>query len=217
MKTSLTAVLFTALLIWSGCSSGADSSGADSSEAAAKVQQPDGAAVAAVELGGSPVSLAGIVFTPPTAWKDMGPGGMRKAAYAFGPVGEDADSATVTAFYFGPSGGGGIQANIDRWIGQMTLPADADPATAITREEETVNGMTLHTVQLPGTYSSSMGGPMMGGSKTAKEGYLMTAVVLEAPEGNVFFKMTGPRQTASEMNTGFKAMLAGVEKTDGSL
>jgi len=212
MKTSAVAALMLMLLVWSGCSSEADSGGAD-----AKVDKPDAAAVAAVELGGTPVTLAGITFTPPTVWKDMGPGGMRKADYAYGPVEDDADSATVAAFYFGPSGGGGIQANIDRWIGQMTLPEGADPSTAITREESTVNGMAVHTVQLPGTYNTSMGGPMMGGQKTPKEGYFMSAVVLEAPGGNVFFKLTGPKQTAAEMNTGFQAMLAGVTKVDASM
>ena len=212
MKRCVVAVLTLTALIWGGCSSESDSG-----KAGVPTAKPDAAAMAKVELGGTPVSLAGITFTPPTVWKDMGPSGMRKADYAFGPVGEDADSATVTAFYFGPSGGGGIEANINRWIGQMTLPDGADTADAISREESTVNGMAVHTVQLPGTYNPSMGGPMMGAGTSPKEGYFMSAVVLEAPEGNVFFKLTGPKQTAAAMNTAFQAMLAGITKADGSM
>ncbi len=212
MKASVIVAMMLLVLAWSGCSSESDSGSAE-----IPVVKPDAAALAAVELGGTPVTLAGITFTPPTVWKDMGPSGMRKADYAYGPAEDDIDSATVTTFYFGPSGGGGIQANIDRWIGQMTLPEGADPATAITREESTVNGMSVHTVQLAGTYNVSMGGPMMGGKKTPKEGYFMSAVVLVAPEGNVFFKLTGPKQTAAEMSVAFQAMLAGITKTDDSM
>ncbi len=93
----------------------------------------------------------------------------------------------------------------------------ADSAKTIVREQSTVNGMAVHTVQVPGTYNASMGGPMMGGKTTPKEGYLMSAVVLEAPKGNVFFKLTGPKQTAAEMNTAFLAMLAGIKMADDSM
>ena len=212
MKTSLIAALMLSVLIFTGCSSEGDAANTDMQSA-----KPDPSAVAAVELGGTPISLAGITFTPPTVWTDHGPSGMRKADYSFGPLGDDTDSATVAAYYFGPTGGGGIEANIDRWIGQMTLPDGADPEGAIMREESMVEGMAVHTVQLPGTYNATMGGPMMGGQTTPKEGYFMSAVVLEAPEGNVFFKLTGPKETATAMNTAFQAMLARIKKGDASM
>lgn len=212
MKTSLIAAFMLSVLMFSGCSSEGDAANTDGSSG-----KPDPSAVAAVELDGTPVSLAGITFTPPTVWKDHGPNGMRKADYSFGPLGDDTDSATVAVYYFGPTGGGGIEANIDRWIGQMTLPDGADPEEAVMREESTVEGMAVHTVSLPGTYNASMGGPMMGGQTTPKENYFMSAVVLEAPEGNVFFKLTGPKETATEMNTAFQAMLTGIKKGEASL
>lgn len=209
MKKFLTIAIMPVILMWAGCSSESDSGKTNN--------ETDAAAMAKVELGGTPVTLAGITFTPPTAWKDLGPSGMRKADYCFGPTGSDKDSATVTAFYFGPSGGGGIDANINRWIGQMKLPDGADPEKAITREEMMVDGMKVHTVQLPGIFNASMGGPMMGGNTLPKDNYLMSAVVLEAPQGNVFFKMTGPKETATQMNVAFKAMLAGIKKSNGTM
>jgi hypothetical protein len=212
MKKFLTIAIVPVVLMWAGCSSKSDS-GKTNTQAA----KPDAAAMANIELGGTPVTLAGITFTPPTAWKDLGPSGMRKAEYCFGPIGSDKDSATVTAFYFGPSGGGGIDANINRWIGQMKLPDGADPEKAITREETMVDGMKVHTVQLAGTYNASMGGPMMGGKTMPMEGYMMSAVVLEAPQGNVFFKLTGPKETATQMNVGFHAMLAAIKKSGDSM
>ena len=165
-----------------------------------------------VKLDGMPVTLAGVTFTPPSAWTDQGASGMRQASYAFGPVEGDADSATVTVFYFGETGGGDVDANIQRWIGQMSDHASGGPCTDVQKSDMDVHGMPIHAVSVAGDYNLSMGGPMMGGPKTKKEGYFMSAVVLEGPQGNVFFKLTGPEKTAKAMNDGFMAMMAQVKK-----
>lgn len=167
--------------------------------------------IADVKLDGQPVILAGIKFTPPGDWTDLGPSGMRKASYTYGPVDGDVDSATVTVFYFGAGQGGDVNANIKRWLGQMTNPKTGQPRTTGNTREITVNGMTLTMVDVSGDYVSSMGGPMMAGNAEEKKGYYMSAAVLEGPEGNVFFKLTGPEKTAKAMDRGFMAMLAQVQ------
>jgi hypothetical protein len=161
-------------------------------------------------LDGTPFSIAGVTFRPSGAWKDLGPSGMRKAEYTFGPEGEDADSATLTTYYFGPTGGGGVRANLDRWIGQMS-PADQEAQA--NESQMTVDGMTAHFVEVDGIYNASMGGPMSG-STVPKEGYFMSAVVLEAPEGNLFFKLTGPKHTAEIMSATFRKMIQEIKRTD---
>jgi len=166
----------------------------------------------AATLNGTPISVAGISFTPPAEWTDQGPSGMRKASYAFGPLEGDADSATVTVFYFGEGMGGDVDANIKRWIGQMSDHATGGPCTDIQKQELEVAGMPVHAVSVMGDFNASMGGPMMGGDTTLKPGYFMSAVVLEGPQGNVFFKLTGPEKTARAMNDGFMAMLAQLQR-----
>ncbi len=171
-----------------------------------------------VALDGKPLALAGVTFVPPGIWKDTGAGGMRTASYAFGPVQGDADSATVVVFYFGQGGGGGVAANIERWLGQMSRPDGGDPAAAAARGDDLVDGMALHRVEAAGTYmGASMGGGMMGGGMMGGDGagrpdYFMSAAVLEAPQGNLFFKLTGPEKTARQMNSQFLAALAAVKK-----
>ncbi len=165
-----------------------------------------------IDLGGTPVTLAGVTFVPPTTWTDLGPSQMRKADYIYGPVGEETDSASVAVFYFGQSSGGAVTANIDRWVGQMSLEDGGDPDSRAVRKDFTIDGMPAHLVELSGTYGASMGGAMMGGKSTPKENYFMSAVVLEAPEGNVFFKLTGPETTAREMNSMFKSMLSAIRR-----
>lgn len=165
-----------------------------------------------IKLGDQPMTIAGITFRPPSNWADLGPTGMRKANYAFGPAGSDTDSATMAVFYFGKGQGGGIKDNIERWINQMSLPGGGDPHVATTQSERTVDGMAVHWVELSGNYNPSMGG-MMGNQPGEKSGYHMAAAVLEAPEGNLFFKLTGPEATAKEMIGGFKAMLLDIKKS----
>jgi hypothetical protein len=209
MKTLFHLLLAGLLLGAMACSSNDESqeatadAGAAMPEAQEMTVDPNAAYTPAAEG----MTIAGITFYPHEGWTDLGPSGMRKAEYAFGPIGEEADSATMTVYYFGPDQGGGVDANLQRWIGQMTLAEGSEPK----RLESTVEGMKAHMVEARGTYNVSSG-MMMGGDTTLKEGYLMSAVVLETDQGNVFFKLTGPQQTAREMAGSFKKMLENIEK-----
>jgi hypothetical protein len=163
-----------------------------------------------IKLDGRPTSLAGVTFTPPSAWKDLGPSGLRQADYTFGPIEGESDSATLSVFHFGQGKGGDVQANIERWISQMSLPDGSDPHRAAGQSQFSVDGMPVHWVQISGTYAS---GGMMGGPVVPKANYVMAAAVLEAPQGNLFFKLTGPQKTAAVMIEGFKATIMAVKKT----
>jgi hypothetical protein len=163
-----------------------------------------------ITLDGTSVQLAGITFTPPSIWNDLGPSGMRQASYTFGPVKEDIDSATVTVFYFGQGMGGSIEANLSRWVGQMTLPEGVTPEEGANIVNITVNNFSTHILQINGSYNTSSGGMMMGES-IVKENYRMVGVVLEALEGNIFFKLTGPVMTAEKMETALMTMVNGIK------
>ncbi len=85
------------------------------------------------------------------------------------------------------------KSNLQRWAGQMS-----DTAAAPDRSTFDIGGMAAHLITVEGAYSGGMGGPM-GGGGPAKPGYRLVGVVLEAPQGNVFFKLTGPVATARAM------------------
>ena len=101
--------------------------------------------------------------------------------------------------------------NINRWIGQMSLPDGGDAGEASIQTELEVDGMTAHVVEVAGTYHVSMGGPMSA-KKIDKENYRLYAFVVESPEGSIFFKLTGPDKTAKEMAISFMAMVKGMKK-----
>lgn len=159
-------------------------------------------------LNGTPVTLAGVTFTPPSEWTDFGPSGMRKASYAFGPIKGETDSATVTVFYFGQGGGGTIEANLDRWVGQMVMPEGSNPDAFVQKGEMMVGDMKVHLLKVEGTFKA---GGMMMTTPVEKENYLMVGVVVEAPEGNIFFKMTGPKETGAAMAEALIAMVKDIK------
>ncbi len=150
--------------------------------------------------------LAGVTFESPGHWQDIGPEGMRKAQYRLAPVKGDAAAAEVNVFYFGPQSGGGVEANLQRWIGQMTLPDGGDPSAAAQRSTFTAGGMPCHMVSLDGSYKSGGGRPMGGGGEIMP-GYRLVGVVIEGPQGSLFFKLTGPAATARQMEVDLLAMV----------
>jgi hypothetical protein len=174
-------------------------------------------AASAVHGGGDPATsssgtiLAGVTFTPPANWRDLGPDGMRKAQYRLDPVEGDAAPAEVNVFYFGPQSGGGVEANLQRWIGQMVVPDGGDPAAVAERSTFTADGMAGHVVALDGSYKSGGGRPM-GGGGAALPGYRLVGVVLEGPQGSLFFKLTGPAATARAMEGDLVTMVQDARK-----
>lgn len=132
--------------------------------------------------GGEPPSgfeVAGLKFEVPAAWKaEEVSSPMRKAQFAVG-------GAEVVVFYFGKGRGGGVEANVARWLKQFEEP-EAELAAETATEE--VGGGKVTTVMAKGTFLS---GPPFG-DKVAKPGYALRGAIVECPEGPVFLKMTGP-------------------------
>ena len=216
MKLRLLAIACAMTVAGCGVQNGEDASSSSSastsrtgSSAPSRTAPADPYATPQQPSGGM-VQLAGINFQPAEGWTDLGPSAMRKAQYQLSPVEGDAEPAEVNVFYFGAGQGGDIESNIKRWIGQMQTPDGGDATSLAVRSKLTTShGLDVHFVEVDGTYMKSMGGgPMTGGRKKALEDYRMVGAIVVAPEGNVFFKLTGPVATAIAMEEGMRAMLA---------
>lgn len=107
---------------------------------------------------------------------------MRKAQLKVPGATPDA-SAEITFFHFGAGGGGGAQANIQRWLGQFQSPEGASKV-----EPQDFSGTKVTLVSTEGTFSSGM----PGGPTTPLSGYALLGAILEDAGGDVFVKMTGP-------------------------
>jgi hypothetical protein len=151
-------------------------------------------------------SAAGVRWTAPAAWKAEAPRPMRAATYTVTLAAGDQGVAECVVNYFGPGQGGGVDANIERWRGQV-LGTDGKPSAGKI-DKRTVRGVPITVVDASGTYTG-MGGPMAGGKPVA--GYRLIGAIVEGPGGNVFFKLTGPAKTIAAQQKNFEQLLASIQ------
>lgn len=149
-------------------------------------------------------SVAGIEWTAPKSWTPQGERPMRVATYSI-PAAGGAEPGECAVFYFGSGQGGDVRANIDRWIGQFKADSKPDESS------RTVNGIHVTTVKVAGTYLAPSG-PMMQ-SSGEKAGYRLVGTIVEAPEGAVFFKATGPAATIAAAEPDITALVDSVHKS----
>jgi hypothetical protein len=167
----------------------------------AAVSSPAASSDSGQGAGGGTRSAGGITWTAPARWKTGPEREMRAVTYLIPSASGDSEGGECPVFFFGPGQGGGVEANIKRWIGQFEQP-DGKPSEPLARQKkETINGLTVTTIDLSGTFV-----PMMRqGSK--KPGYRMLGAIVEGPQGAVFFKLTGPAKTVVAAQAEFQALL----------
>ncbi|MBI1899171.1 MAG: hypothetical protein HYS04_21940 [Acidobacteria bacterium] len=170
-------------------------------------------AILALAASAAPAFAAaagGLEWTAPATWKAQPERPMRAATYAVPRAPGDREDGECAVFYFGPGQGGGVDANIKRWIGQFDAPGGgaADRLAKISRG--TVNGLPVTRIDLAGTYKPS-GGPMMQAG-APKPGYRLLGAIVEGPQGAVFFKFTGPEKTVAAQKGAFDALLKSVSR-----
>ena len=157
-------------------------------------------------LGAS--SQAGPVkWTAPARWGSKPAREMRAATYLIPAAQGDGEGAECAVFL---NIGGGVDANIKRWIGQFEQPDGSPSESKANQKKETINGLEVTTVDLIGTFKG--GGPMMGQSSGPKTGYRLLGAIVQTDEGEVFFKLTGPAKTVTAAQGEFQSLLKSLKK-----
>lgn len=138
-------------------------------------------------------------FTRPAKWEWVETRSeMRKAQMKISSP-DKKQSAEVVFYYFG-QGGGGTQANIERWLGQFEEPKDKLKSKV---EEVTVGKHRVTYVQAEGTYKSGM----PGGPTTAQSGSMLMGAIIDSDEGSVFVKATGHAALVNGSRDEFRKMV----------
>ena len=132
---------------------------------------------------------------------------MRAATYSMSLAAGDQGVAECIVNYFGPGQGGTVEANIERWKGQVQ-GADGKPAPA-KLENRKVRGVPVVVIDSSGAYTG-MGGPMAASAKPVP-GYRLLGAIVEGPGGMVFFKLTGPAKTIAGHEKSFNQLLASIQ------
>jgi hypothetical protein len=152
---------------------------------------------------------AGLTYSKPADWTVVPTtSSMRVAEFALPRAVGDAMDAELVLYYFGGSGGG-VEANIDRWIGQMQQP-DGKPSGAVAkRSTRTINGLEVSLVDVSGTYVAEVAPG--SAERHNRPGFRLRAAVISTPNGPYFIKLTGPLRTVAVSESAFERFLASLK------
>jgi hypothetical protein len=153
---------------------------------------------------------ATLKYTAPAGWTAKPPSSSSRVAEFVLPRADgDKDDASLVVYFFSATGGGSVQANVDRWISQMAQPDGRASKDLAKTSTMTVNGLKISDVDLSGTYVAEM-------SPGAAEhfnypGWRLRAAVVETPGGAYYVKVTGPANTVAKWDTAYRAFLSGLK------
>lgn len=151
------------------------------------------------------LAAAGLSFSPPPGWRSTPPASsMRVAQFTLPHADGDGDDAELVVYYFGGSGGS-VDANIQRWVGQMQQP-DGKPVTAVKRDTGHVNGLTVTLIDVSGTYVAETAPGATTHHNNA--GYRLRAGVVQTSNGPYYIKLTGPQKTVAKWDKAFTDFIA---------
>ncbi len=146
--------------------------------------------------GASSVIAAGLVFDLPAGFRSVPPESQMRAAQL--AIDGSGGEGQVAVFHFGVGGGGEIDANLQRWIGQM-----GDAGTP-QRDSFTVGDLEVVWIDVSGTLLRSTIGSF---PPEDMPDYRMFGAVVTGGSGPWFFRAVGPEQTMEQQRSAFIAML----------
>jgi len=144
---------------------------------------------AEVSLYGPSFRVGNLKFTIPSRWKiEPVESPARGGQWRVPPLHGEGDGGEVVVFYFGKGIGGSAKENIDAWVGTM-FNAEGHPAAAERKQHET-GGLKISQVVMFGAYNQIVSLP--GVPPETKSNYGLLGAVIENPQGNIYWRFTGP-------------------------
>ena len=158
-----------------------------------------------VAQGQTPATGGPLKFTAPDGWQPRAATSTMRVAEFVLPARDGAPgNAELVVYYFGGSGGS-VDANIQRWLGQMQQPDGRATADVATRDTRTVNGLKVSLLDVSGTYVAEV---RPGATeKHNSPGFRMRTAVVETARGPYYVKLVGPAQTVASWNTSIEQFL----------
>jgi hypothetical protein len=141
-----------------------------------------------------PAGEASITWTAPARWKSVAnPSSMRLATFKIPHAAGDAEDPDLSVTQVG----GGVDANIDRWIGQF----DAAGQKSTKKSVKTIKGMKVTIVEIEGAFSGGMG------QTGTQSGWALLGAIVETSPMPHFFKMTGPAKSVKAARAELDGMM----------
>ncbi len=202
---------FSGLLI--ACGSGGESGPARMEITKTRVLKPVDSALAgrvdpvmAARAGGSrgtpSAASAKIHYILPAGWVELPTTSMRVANFSL-----EAEPRAECYLTQLPGTAGGLAANVNRWRGQMGLPALSEEVVNELPRFEFLGGGAV-SLDVEGTWSG------MGGGE-GEAGWRMLGLLLVDPAGSAFLKMVGPSEVIAVERERFAKLAASMHGGDG--
>jgi hypothetical protein len=147
---------------------------------------------------GEVIDAAGLKLTIPAGWRSETPTSSMRAAQVVVPGA--GGEGQLTVFHFGAGGGGGVDANLDRWLSQIVL----DPGTQAQREVIDAPPLKIHLVDAAGTATASRVGSFPAQDQP---GWRLLGAVIETEGGPWYLRLVGPKATLEAQRDAFLKML----------
>ena len=155
------------------------------------------------------VTAGDLSLNVPERWKQKEPSSsFRVAEFEVPAAKEDKEPGELVITFFGKGGAGGVDANVQRWIGQFEAEG---------RKSKVFSGKSSQgpytLVDLTGTYKKPIGPPIAGKSQT-KTGWRVLNAMVETEKGTYFLKLDGPSATIATAETEFRTAFGGIAKDE---
>ena len=162
-------------------------------------------AVLAAALAAPAAAQPALRYDPPAEWiEEAAASPMRVAQFRLPRVPGDPEDGELVVFYFGGSGGT-VEANLQRWIGQMEQPDGRSSFEVASTTAFEANGLDVTLLDVPGTYVAAV--RPGAAERFEKPDFRLLAAVVATPAGPWFFKLTGPTRTIGRWDAAFEAFL----------
>lgn len=149
------------------------------------------------------LALGPFSVVAPADWT-MKPTTSSMRAATFQLPGKPGAEAELIVYYFGGDGAGGVEDNIDRWLGQIQQP-DGKPSREVAKIEKTqFAGQEATFVSVAGRYAAAAMGPTPAVDVPDAE---MLAAIVASPSGPYYFKLVGAKATVEANAKAFRTML----------
>lgn len=141
------------------------------------------------------VTVSGFRLQVPAGWRqaELTPAqqGFVDARFEIPALGDDVKLTLSTI-------GGGVDANIERWIGQVRMPEGATPIT----ESFEVDGIPVTWIDLSGEFSGMQQGPQAG--------WRMLGAAFDGEPRDFYIKLTGPSAAIGQIEDEFRGFAKSV-------
>lgn len=146
-----------------------------------------------------------ITLKTPASWKQSEPTSKLRLAQFEIPAAEgDKEAAELAIFSFGA--GGGVQANVERWINQFFADGRKSKVTIAKADL----GQYV-MVDVAGTYKKPVGPPIAGKTEAMPGARMLAVILVVEGKGNFFLKMTGESATVTAAAEAFRTSFGGKE------